>query len=395
MERVSAGRRGAYAGASEATRAAARRAAHARAAPQRSCGLARPSGGPGTDRALSADTAEIPKALRSDLHTRTAVWRPSAIVVRESLRRHASPETFPSDAALHHACDLLRRETAPGAADVPFGGETRGNGAQRQARSSRARAIVACSRSSTTSLTPSASSAKPKGTDPMRAPRARLAASAAHVRDRIKPCSYLGCAVDHRADERVGRRIAVALTADTHDAGGFERHGGLHAAREHDVTGDPVASCDDEYVRGVLAQGRERRTQRGPCGDGRDAAHAVIGVPHGHPDALADRPGLDGGALGLSRETLFVLRRAQVGDCDARTSGGGALAHATRRTEHGGGTRHAAGGGCRPEAPRSPRDRCSLIGRDQEVCRRRRGAGRRTARSSPPRAFAPSGTAPG
>ncbi len=266
---------------------------------------------------------------------------------------------------------------------------------RREARSSRARAIVACSRSSTTSLTPSASSAKPKGTDPMRAPRARLAASAAHVRDRIKPCSYLGCAVDHRADERVGRRIAVALTADTHDAGGFERHGGLHAAREHDVTGDPVASCDDEYVRGVLAQGRERRTQRGPCGDGRDAAHAVIGVPHGHPDALADRPGLDGGALGLSRETLFVLRRAQVGDCDARTSGGGALAHATRRTEHGGGTRHAAGGGCRPEAPRSPRDRCSLIGRDQEVCRRRRGAGRRTARSSPPRAFAPSGTAPG
>jgi transposase-like protein len=37
---------------------------------------------------------------------------------------------------------------------------------------------------------PSGSNAKPNGTEPMRSPRARLAASAAQVRARIKPCSY-------------------------------------------------------------------------------------------------------------------------------------------------------------------------------------------------------------
>src|SRR4029077_11256561 len=44
-----------------------------------------------------------------------------------------------------------------------------------QVRSSRARAIVACSLRFVTSRTPSACSVKPKGTEPTRSPRARLA----------------------------------------------------------------------------------------------------------------------------------------------------------------------------------------------------------------------------
>jgi hypothetical protein len=57
---------------------------------------------------------------------------------------------------------------------------------------------------------------------------------------------------------------------------------------EHDITGDPVAPCDDEYARGVLAQSRERRAPRRETRiastAGRAATHEVFGASQTAPD---------------------------------------------------------------------------------------------------------------
>ena len=138
----------------------------------------------------------------------------------------------------------------------------------------------------------------------------------------------LGCTVDDRADERVGGGIAVAFAARAHDARPRDRHGALDARREHDVARDPIALGDHEYARLVLEQSRERQTQSRTLGDRRDAAHALVEAPRRHADALATGPCLDGGSLRVSREALFVLGCAQVGDRDAGIAEGRRLAHA-------------------------------------------------------------------
>jgi hypothetical protein len=112
---------------------------------------------------------------------------------------------------------------------VPFGAEPRSNLAQGQAR----RAKFASARDR------------------------RLFA---RVNDKSHAVGVEGRAVDHGADEDVGRRVAVAFTTDAHDAAAFERHGGPDARCEYDVTGDPITPCDDEHPSSMLAQGRQRRT---------------------------------------------------------------------------------------------------------------------------------------
>jgi len=145
---------------------------------------------------------------------------------------------------------------------VSFGGEPRSNGAQGQARrvkfaGARNRRLFA--------LVDDKSRAVGVQREAQRHGPDALAACALGRERRTRarsnqPVLVLGRAVDHGADENVGRRIAVALTADAHDAAAFERDGGLDARCEHDVAGDPIAPCDDEHPCGVLAQGCQRRT---------------------------------------------------------------------------------------------------------------------------------------
>jgi hypothetical protein len=200
-----------------------------------------------------------------------------------------------------------------------------------RARSQRARAIVARSRRLATSSHAIRMQREAEGN---RADTLAAGALGGERRGRARANQavlVLRSAVDHGADERIGRRIAAAFAAGADEAGALHRHGVLDARREQDVARDPIALGHDEHRRLVLTHGAERPAQGGTMLERHDAAHALIDVPLRNADPLAGGPRLDGGTLSLWRESLLALGRAHICDGDAQVVHGRSLGHGRRR----------------------------------------------------------------
>ena len=138
----------------------------------------------------------------------------------------------------------------------------------------------------------------------------------------------LGRSIDDGADECIRRRVAVAFAAGADKAGACGGHGAVDKRRDYDITRNAITPGDDEDPGPVLANCRQGLAQPRTFSDRRNTAHALVGAPRCHSDALARGPRFDARALGVPREALLVFGRAEVGDGGAAGSAEGMLRHA-------------------------------------------------------------------
>jgi hypothetical protein len=84
----------------------------------------------------------------------------------------------------------------------------------------------------------------------------------------------LSCAVDHRAHEGIGGRVAISLAHRAYQAGALTGRGPFDLGGQRDVASDAITFRDDQRTRAVPAHCHQRGLQCRTIGDGCDVLMA-------------------------------------------------------------------------------------------------------------------------